>query len=64
VDRKKLLGNVAFLSLNAHFFFAVALAGDCPITRGASSKQLQGPLVAGTELIWLDGGTQMDFSTG
>jgi hypothetical protein len=45
--------SLAFLSLNAPFFFAVALAGGCPITR---RKQLQE--------IDLGEGTQMDFGTG
>jgi hypothetical protein len=39
--------------LNALFFFAVALAGDCPITR---RKQLQ-------EIDLIDG-TYIDFGTG
>jgi hypothetical protein len=52
-SRYKFLLPLDFLSLNAHFFFAVALAGDFPITR---RRQLQE--------VDLGDGTQMDFGTG
>ena len=52
-SRYKFLLSLVFLSLNAPFFFAVVLAGDCPITR---RRQLQ--------KIDLGDDTQMDFGTG